>query len=164
MKIINAKSVILTSITVLAIGMSINAHAKIYKWTDANGQTHYTALPPAEKQLRVKAQNIEDEIRANAGKYRAPTQSKTSSSIKTDDSDESKADDTLAGPNPQLVKYCDSQRNNLVQLKKNFRNVWIDIKGKKTSLSQEQRQEKVAMLSEKIKTDCAGVNPAAKKS
>ncbi len=163
MKIINAKSVILTSFTVLSLALSINAQAKIYKWTDANGQTHYTAQPPAEKKLRVKAKNIEDKIKANAGKYRATNQSTTTTASDTTSTSEDKTEDTLAGPNPQLVKYCDSQRNNIEQLKNNFRNIWIDAKGKKTSLTQEQRQEKVAMINEKIKTDCAEV-PASKKS
>ena len=162
MKIIKAKSVILTSFTVLAIGMIVSAQAKIYKWTDANGQTHYTAQPPAEKKLRVKAKNIEDKIKANAGKYRAPQKTKASASNDTDSTTENKTEETLAGPNPQLIKYCDNQRNNIEQLKKNFRNVWIDVSGKKTSLTQQQRQEKVAMLTEKLKTDCADVKPSKK--
>jgi hypothetical protein len=162
MKIINKKSVILTSISILIMSMSLTAHAKIYKWTDANGQTHYTAQPPTQKKLRVKAKNIEDKIKANAGKHRAPAQTKTTSSSNTQASDEDKTEEKLEGPNPQLVKYCDSQRNNLVQLKKNFRNVWIDAKGKKTTLNQEQRQEKVSMLADKIKKDCADVQPLKK--
>ncbi len=162
MKIINKKSVILTSISILLMSMSLTAHAKIYKWTDANGQTHYTAQPPTQKKLRVKAKNIEDKIKANAGKYRAPAQTKTSSSTTKQASAEDKTEEKLEGPNPQLVKYCDSQRNNIVQLKKNFRNVWIDAKGKKTTLNQEQRQEKVSMLADKIKTDCADVQPTKK--
>ena len=119
MKIISTRSVILTSITTLAIVMSLNAHAKIYKWTDANGQTHYTAQPPAQKKLRVKAKNIEDKIRANAGKYRPP--SKTAAvAITAEDSDDKKSEKDLSGPNKQLVSYCDSQRNNIKQLKKEF--------------------------------------------
>jgi len=161
MKIISKKSVFLTSITTLALVMSINAQAKIYKWSDANGQTHYTALPPTQKNQRIKVENIEDEIRANAGKYRSPANTKTVA-INTNESNENKTEEKLSGPNPQLVKYCDSQRNNLVQLKKNFRNVWIDVKGNKTTLNQKQRQEKVAILQSKVDTDCADVQPSKK--
>ncbi len=142
----------------------MNAQAKIYKWTDSNGQTHYTAQPPTQKKLRAKAKNIEDEIRANAGKYRPSSKTKT---VDTYEDESFKDDDIkkedLAGPNKQLVSYCDSQRNNIKQLKKNFRNVWVDIKGKKTTLDQEQRKEKVALLLSKIKSECADV-PATKKS
>ncbi|MEH6456996.1 MAG: DUF4124 domain-containing protein [Cocleimonas sp.] len=163
MKVIIKKSMILTSITTLLLVVSVNSQAKIYKWTDANGQTHYTAQPPTQKKLRVKAKNIEDKIRANAGKYRSTSETKTAAI----DADESTGDETqkedLAGPNKQLMSYCDSQRNNIKQLKKNFRNVWVDVKGKKTTLNQEQRKEKVALLESKIKVDCAGV-PSAKKT
>ncbi len=160
MKIISKKSVILTSLTTLALVMSINSHAKIYKWTDANGQVHYTAQPPAQKKLRIKATNIEDQIKAKAGKYRAPKNvektAATDASTKSD-SEEKKSDDELAGPDKQLVKYCDGQRNNLAQLKKNFRNIWIDAKGKKTNLTQEQRKEKVAILQNEINSNCSEV-------
>ena len=58
MKIIFKKSVILSSITTLLFIASVNTHAKIYKWTDANGQTHYTATPPQQKKQRIKAEPV----------------------------------------------------------------------------------------------------------
>ena len=167
MKNINKKSVFLTTITTLTLILSVNAQAKIYKWTDANGQTHYSAQPPAQNTKGTKAKNIEDEIKAFAGKYRPPTKEKTSASANQDEenqSNDSNPDEQLAGPNKQLVKYCDNQRNNLKQLRKNFRNVWIDVKGKKTNLNQEQRKEKVATLVSEISKNCAGVDSAKKES
>ena len=157
------KLVSITSISSFLLIFSMNAQATIFKWTDANGQTHYTAQPPVEEKLRIKAKDIEDKIKSNAGKYRAPNQASGSSSAEKVASSEDKSEERLAGPNPQLVKYCDNQRNNLKQLKKNFRNVWIDVKGIKTTLNQEQRKEKVAMLQSKVETDCSGVQ-ASKKS
>jgi len=160
MKTITKKSVILTSITTLALAIGMTAaQAKIYKWTDANGQTHYTAQPPAQKKLRDKAKNIEDKIRAHAGKYSPSKNSPKVASDKEKSNDDT--DTELSGPNKQLVKYCKSQRNNVAQLKKNFRNVWIDTKGNKTTLNQEQRKKKVAELQSKIKSECAEVPTSA---
>ena len=159
MKIINKKSVILTSMATLLI-LSVNTHAKIYKWTDANGQVHYTAQPPAQTKKRtIKATNIEDQIRAKAGKYRSPKSlKKVAAKNPNDDSDtDTQSDEELSGPDKQLIKYCDGQRNNLKQLKKNFRNIWIDAKGNKTALSQEQRKEKVSILQQEIDSNCAEV-------
>lgn len=158
----NVRSIILTSVTILALTMSISANAKIYKWTDANGQVHYTAHPPAEKNLRQKAKDIEDKIKASAGKYRASKKTKTNVADETSSKTEVDPNLDLQGPSPELVKYCNNQRNNVSQLKKNFRNVWIDVKGNKKTLSQEERQEKVAMIQQKIQQDCSGV-PATKK-
>jgi hypothetical protein len=154
------KIIVLVSISSLAVIFSMSSQAEIYKWVDDNGQTHYTATPPVQKMKRVKATNIEDKIRSAAGKYRPPA--KGSEPTKSTDDTAQKSGNTekeeLGGPDKKLVEYCKNQRNNLAQLKKNFRNVWVDIKGKKTSLDQEQRKEKVAYLKSRIKEDCAGVN------
>jgi len=42
---------VFTSLILLALGLTIthSGFAKIYKWTDANGKTHYTATPPPSK-------------------------------------------------------------------------------------------------------------------
>ena len=31
---------------ILGLTISTSGFAKVYKWTDANGKTHYTATPP----------------------------------------------------------------------------------------------------------------------
>lgn len=155
------KIVSIASISSLFLISAMNAQAKIYKWTDANGQTHYTAQPPTQDQ-KIKAKNIEDEIKAFAGKYRPPSKSEKTDSTESEDSNKTESEEELAGPNAQLIKYCNSQRNNLKQLKKNFRNVWIDIKGKKTNLNQEQRKEKVATLASEIDKNCSDVDSSKK--
>lgn len=146
----------ITTITSALLILSANTHAEIYKWTDENGGVHYTAQPPAHKKKQIKVKNIENEIKSAAGKYRPPANSdKTSSDTETD---ENKDDgEELAGPDKKLINYCKNQRKNLELLKKNFRNVWIDAKGQKTTLDQEQRKEKVAYLQKRIAEDCKGV-------
>ncbi|UOG90901.1 MAG: DUF4124 domain-containing protein [Candidatus Thiothrix sulfatifontis] len=42
-----------------------DAAAEMYKWTDKNGETHYTQTPPPPE---AKGENIEDEIRLSTGK------------------------------------------------------------------------------------------------
>lgn len=154
------KIIALASLFSLTLLVSVATHAEIYKWVDKNGRVHYTATPPPPKNVKVKAKNIEDDIRAKAGKYRPPaknTQASNDTAPNTNPELAAKQDLKLAGPDQKLIKYCNSQRNNLQQLQKNYRNVWVDIKGKKTNLSQEQRKEKVMALSKTIAEDCAGV-------
>ncbi len=156
-KIIKLASIATISSTLLLLSM--NSQAEIYKWVDENGGVHYTAQPPAQQKKRVKAKNIEDEIKAAAGKYRPPA----NDTSKKDDDNETDAEkvkvggEELSGPDNKLVSYCNNQKKNLEQLKKNFRNVWIDIKGKKTNLDQEQRKEKVVYLQQRIAEDCKEV-------
>jgi hypothetical protein len=155
-KIIKLASI--TTITSALLILSANTHAEIYKWVDENGGVHYTAQPPVHKTKRVKAKNIEDEIKAAAGKYRPPAE--TAAAPNNDSTDTQKTEvnsETLAGPDKKLINYCNNQKKNLEQLRKNFRNVWIDVKGEKTNLDQEQRKEKVAYLQQRIAEDCKEV-------
>ena len=160
MKTIINKMITLTSLGTLALIFSASCSAEIYKWTDENGTIHYTATPPVQNQKRIKATNIENQIRSAAGKYRPPAKGTTTTGTNTETSasnPENSKDEQLAGPDAKLIEYCDNQRNNLDQLKKNFRNVWIDVKGQKTALDQEQRKEKVEYLNKRIQEDCKGV-------
>ena len=155
---ITNRKIINSSIVVLLFLMSANSQAKIYKWIDANGQTHYSAQPPKQLEKRIKVKNIENEIKSNAGKYRPSASKNLDTSSDQDEKDENlDLNNGLSGPDKKLVKYCVGQRNNLKQLKKNFRNVWIDAKGKKTNLTQEQRKEKVAVLKKEIDSNCSEV-------
>ena len=43
------KSLLQIALVALTLCFSSSAMAKIYKWTDANGKTHYTATPPPAK-------------------------------------------------------------------------------------------------------------------
>lgn len=153
-KIIKLASI--TTICSALLILSVNTQAEIYKWVDENGGVHYTAQPPVHKKKRVKAKNIENEIKAAAGKYRPPVNS-TVTKNDADTETEKVNGEELAGPDKKLVSYCTNQKKNLEQLKKNFRNVWIDVKGKKTNLDQEQRKEKVAYLQQRITEDCKEV-------
>jgi len=152
------KLVSFTTISLALLILSVNTQAEIYKWVDENGGVHYTAQPPVQKKKRVKSKNIEDEIKAAAGKYRPSADTTVTKSNDGAEKEPVKVNgEELTGPDKKLVSYCTNQRKNLEQLKKNFRNVWIDVKGKKTNLDQEQRKEKVAYLQQRITQDCKEV-------
>ena len=147
-------SIIFVGVNLLLI--SSVAQAEIYKWKDAKGVTHYTSQKPMQQ--KVKAENIEDKIRSAAGKYRpSPKKStqKPSSTVKK--SNDSDSNTQLSGPSAKLISYCKGQRENLVQLKQNYRNTWKDKDGKISRLDQKQRQLKVDKIQKSITKDCAGI-------
>ena len=154
-QIIKLASIAAISSTLLFLSM--NSQAEIYKWVDENGGVNYSAQPPVQKKKRVKAKNIEDEIRSKAGKYRPPATAARKGNSSHSAENQNTNPEALAGPDKKLVSYCTNQKKNLEQLQKNFSNVWIDVKGKKTSLDQEQRKEKVSYLQKRIAEDCKGV-------
>ena len=135
------------SIAVLFITMV--SQAEIYKWTDAKGVTHYSAQKPIQQ--KIKSENIEDKIRFAAGKYQASSRQAPKTTAN------SKKKTKLTGPNKKLITYCKTQRKNLAQLKKNYRNLWKDKDGKTSRLDQKQRQEKVNQIQKSITAECAGI-------
>lgn len=158
------KSFLTLSISSLFLFSMTTTQAEIYKWVDAKGVTHYSAQPPVKKKIRAKAKNIEDQIRSAAGKYRPPKASQktsnqeNSSSGHSDKNKNIDAENSLSPPDKKLVEYCNNQRKNLESLRKNFRTVWVGTDGKKTPLTQKQRQQKVELISKNLKETCAEVN------
>ncbi len=144
----------LASLSTLALFLTLNTQAEIYKWTDANGNIHYSAHPPAKQ--KVKSQDIEDRIRSAAGKYRAPAKTEGSDS-ETGNKSESKEEVKLSGPDQKLINSCKGLRKSEGQLQKNYRNIWEDNDGKKTLLDQKQRKEKIELIRKQIKEFCEGI-------
>jgi len=147
----NTLSILFISTNVLFV--TLTAHAEIYKWKDAKGITHYTSQKPIKK--TVKAENIEAKIRFAAGKYRPSTEQKSQKPKNT--SNDSSTNTQLSGPSPKLITYCKGQRENLAQLKQNYRNTWKDKDGKVSRLDQKQRQIKVDQIQKSITKECAGI-------
>lgn len=151
------KIILMTCISALSFTYSINAQAKIYKWTDAKGVVHYSAKPPTTSiKANKAAKNIESDIRLSAGKHRVAKKEQQQDE-NTSEETNSESESELSAAPKKLVDYCKSQKTNLTNLKNNFRNVWVDTAGKKTVLDQKQRQEKVDYLKGRIKKDCQEV-------
>lgn len=155
------KLILMTCISALTLTFSLSSHAKIYKWTDAKGVVHYSATPPVtKKKAKQEVKNIESEIRMAAGKPQSSPADNNNTQKNEDEENEQETDDSeseLSAPDKKLIDYCKTQKNNLANLKNNFRNVWVDTSGKKTKLDQKQRQEKVDYLKSRIKNDCQEV-------
>ncbi len=158
----NIKTISLTSLLVVSFGMtlSMNSHAKIYKWTDASGQVHYSATPPTHK--KVKAENIEDKIKMSAGKYDPSSKSTKNKSTDeetentNDDDDSSENKNAKNKPTKQLIDYCKGQRKSLKVLKDNKNVAWEKF-GKKSNLTASQRKSKIKNIKSNITEECKGV-------
>jgi Domain of unknown function (DUF4124) len=116
---------------------------KVYKWTDAKGQTHYAQRPP----LGTKTEAIKPDIsHSDPVSYAAPAAA-----------EQAKAD-TKTGSTNALKdidpERCDLARKNAEALASTAR---IRVKGddgKYTYLSPEGRADKIAEFNEIIKESC----------
>ena len=90
------KSIVQISFVILMLSFTSTSMAKIYKWTDANGKTHYTATPPPskEKSEEFKVQKIKKSSLTNIDKtiVKIPSDSESLSKEK----DFTKVDPTLS--------------------------------------------------------------------
>lgn len=136
------------------VGWASSASAEMYKWTDSNGKTHYSATPPPAD---VKAKNIEAEINLSSGK------SKVSDSPKTDTTPDTKTEtptnktvkpeEAAQASEKQHRSYCDQQKQALQQISTNSLVKYIDEKGERF-LNAAEKQEKIASISKNIETMC----------
>jgi hypothetical protein len=131
------------------------AKAEIYKWTDAQGQVHYSATPPTKK---VKTREIGTEIKMAAGKFDPSTVKQKS---ETEDSDTENTEDSSQTkgknkPTKERIAYCKTQRKNLALLKNNKNIRWKSF-GKETELSDAQRKSKINSIKALIMDECKGI-------
>lgn len=135
----------------LLLCLTFAASAEIYKWTDADGKTHYSQTPPEDN--TTKAKDIGDEIDMAAG---TATQGNTD----TTNTETTKADDGLEksrqkGKENSLnhQTYCDQQQSALKKLLENPVIRWKSKDSEKV-LSAKERQSKIAEFEKSIQEMC----------
>ncbi len=155
-KIIFAVSNLLFLLTI-----SLTAHAEIYKWTDDNGVTHYTATPPSDP---TKGKNIQDDINLSAGKSSASNTTTTTSSETQNTentppqsaSQSTSAEDKNKGKMRTRKEFCDDQSSTLSTLKANELVRWTPADGGNSHvLTAKERNQKIAELEKSIAEVCS---------
>lgn len=135
----------------LMLCLTFTASAEIYKWTDANGKTHYSQTPPED--TSTKAKDIGDEIDMAAG---TASQGNTGSAEKNTDETGNELDKSREKGKENSVthqSYCDQQQ---AALKKLLENPVIRWKSKESEkiLSFKERQNKISEFEKSIKEMC----------
>lgn len=131
------------------------AEAKVYKWQDEKGQTHYASTPPKS-----------NEKTTIIGKNSLLMQTKPNTNKKTDNNKtlSSTEDKTTFSSKRSKVKrvFCDKKIKNLALLKSNLVVTWIE-KGKEIQLSGDSRNDKINALEEDLRDNCDVTNEQKKK-
>lgn len=130
------------------------AQAEIYKWTDENGQIHYTQQPPIDRPTeQIKApppppidpekaqQNLEELIESQQTKEAAEAERQQAKK-------DAKAAQKLREEN------CQTARNNLEQYRNNPGRRVMNADGEVTRPTEEQRQEKIIEFQQKVDEFC----------
>jgi hypothetical protein len=150
MNLLNKPATSLISITfILLFGMLSQSvvYAKVYKWTDANGQVHYGEQPG-----NTNAETVT--IRQNETTKPRP--------IKKVDKDSE--DETSAAKEPEMVEVkipakekrqlCQQAKGDVEAINSRGRMREINAKGEYIYLSEEQKQARISAAKKRIKKYC----------
>jgi hypothetical protein len=144
------KTLLLTA-AIAVIGVGANAADKMYKWKDDKGILHYTETPPAGD---VAYEIIEVKNQFSNDNYRPQRRN-------TSQQQAQPAEEKPGVPQSEVEKYKAARQHNCQVAKKNLytlQNVArvriTDESGKERLLTDEEKQERIALSKEQVKTFC----------
>lgn len=138
----------------LILPFAVNTSAEIYRWTDAQGKTHFSEHPPEDQ---VKSEEVSSQL----------------SPLNRDSSSEEtkKLQQLFKGPTPEeqalqqqekFKRQQQDQQKNLAcnKAKKQLQILkgpvyFTDNNGKEYSVSEEERQQRVSRLEQEIRRHCS---------
>lgn len=133
--------------------IALNAHAEIYRWVDKDGKVHFTDRKPAPE-----AENITKEVKPQ----NIDTSSNELNKIVAMREQEEKQRQEKIMRERQALKaeidkqqqiYCDKQKERLRKMSGYV--VFTDEQGRAVTVTEKERQQKVAELKQVIQNTCS---------
>lgn len=145
----------------MLVAPSALAAAKFYKWTDAQGVTHYSADPPPESarntsQIKVPTRLPGDrEAEGETPKASAKADKKDASGKETKKDDKSAGEKPEAAGGPErYAEKCKKLRGDLQTMQEHARIKVTDEKGETRVLSEEEKNTQVDDIQRQVKAYC----------
>jgi len=131
------------------------ASAEIYKWTDANGETQYSQIPPLHGVKSEKIQGASPpadnpDTTSNTLQEQVDTMNKDIAEQEI----EEKKDNLRTEIDDAYERNCTTATNNLAKLQEGGRKRYLTPDGKVTHLSEEQRQQRINEAKDQIDEFC----------
>ena len=141
----------------LLLALSATASAQVYKWVDAQGNTHFGAQPPQGQEATQINTGIPQPKSAPAATPAPAAPPAVPTPGSTDDPTQKAVDEKVkkevAENEEQRAKYCEGTRNNLAQLQNNPR-IKSEVNGEVRRLTEEERQSKITESQKGIAENC----------
>lgn len=141
------KAIFMPVVLLTAAMVASDASAEMYKWTDKNGETHYTQTPPPPD---AKGENIEDEIRLSTGKLGNTIPTAPSEAPK-DDMEKARQEGEKSDQKHR--EFCAQQNDALQKMTANALIKWKDAKGERF-LTAEEKTTKMQEVQKNIDSLC----------
>lgn len=131
------------------LSFSINAPAEVYRWVDKNGKVHYTDQKPAPD-----AENITKQVNKQNLDSSSREVEKIGQMLREDEEAERALHAEQEKSHTQAMQaHCVAAKNRLDKMKGYV--IFLDDSGKAVTVTEKERQEKVAELESYINTNCA---------
>lgn len=165
----------MTSTLAACLGMmlasTVASAGQFYKWTDAQGTTHYTAEPPpasangtSEVKVRTKLPSGSQDSAGTASKPKTDSKPVTGKAgdAKAAPGDKKTAGDKSGGdkadgsgkPPEQYAEKCKAMQTNLQALQEHARVKMTNDKGEVRVLSEEEKNNEIDATQREIKAFC----------
>jgi hypothetical protein len=123
--------------------------APVYKWVDAEGQTHFGSLPPEGVQAELVSTSVHsakpplEPARTEVPENGDESQQAIDAKVKKD----------VAAQQEELRKYCAELRSNLALLENNPR-LQTEEKGEVRRVGEDERQEQIKQTRKALQENC----------
>ena len=132
----------------------ISAVAEVYKWTDAEGNVHYTAQPPTENNVEVEQIKPLPPIDSSAAIETLQEQQSIGQAIDEHKEDVTELEESKKKRAALRKENCLKVRKKLANINSSGRIRGVDEKGNVTRATDEERQHRISDAQEKIKIWC----------
>ena len=146
-------------LSILGIALiSLNAHAGLSKWVDAEGKVHYSdTVPPEATQLQT-VRNIAGKGQGDAPSgYSPKSLAEREADLKKSKQAKEAAADKQAQQNTQAEaksRNCEAARQNAKTIEDGMRIVTYDSKGERVIMDDETRAKKLEEARQTISANC----------
>jgi hypothetical protein len=134
------------------------ATAQVYKWTDAQGTTHYSETPPATgtKYSQVSVSTGSSAPADTSGNSNNPASSSSSSSSQNSSSNSQPQQQTVADTPENRAKLCASLKTNIGTLQGSGPVVMQGTGGQQQLLNADQRKQQLDASQSQYQDYCSG--------
>ncbi|MEN0107615.1 MAG: DUF4124 domain-containing protein [Pseudomonas sp.] len=144
------RRIFITGSLLLALSATASA-SQVYKWVDAQGNTHFGAQPPQGQDATPINTGVAQPKAATPAPAPLPLPG-TAEDPKQKAIDE-KVKQEVAAKEQERAKYCEAVRTHLAQLQNNPR-LMVEVNGEKRRFTEDERQTKIAEDQKAIADTC----------
>jgi len=138
----------------LLCSLSFLAQAEIYKWTDENGQVHYTQQPPADRPAEHIAPPPPPAIAPEKAQQQLEELIESQEAEAAAEAERQQAQQEAQAAEQIREENCQTARNNLQQYQDNPGRRVMNADGEVTRPTEEERQAKITEFQQQVDEFC----------